>query len=95
MIENGFVLMAAGMGTVGAFLTTMIFAMHLSAVMIHQWFPEKEKATPGKSKPKTVKSATTAEKVASVASTGKSEKKASSDAEAKVTTEKELSAKAS
>ena len=59
MIEHGLILMVVGMGTVGAFLTTMVFLMNLSAAIIKTWFPEKSKPSAKKPKPKTKKASAT------------------------------------
>ncbi len=96
MIDNGLILMVAGMGTVGAFLTTMIVAMHLTAAIINKWFPEKEKAKPGMAKTKATKSAAATPKAPTATSpTGKSEKKASADVEARNPSDRLVNAKAS
>ncbi len=42
MIEQGIILMAIGMGTVMAFLTTMILVINASAGTIGKFFPEKK-----------------------------------------------------
>ena len=49
MIEHGVSLMVIGMGTVGAFLTTMVVTMSLSAAVVTRWFPEKSKSSAKKS----------------------------------------------
>ena len=46
MIEEGLVLMGVGMGTVLAFLTTMVLVINGSATIIKKYFPDK----PAKSK---------------------------------------------
>ena len=48
MIEEGLVLMGVGMGTVMAFLTTMILVVHASAAIIKKYFPEKKPADKSK-----------------------------------------------
>jgi sodium pump decarboxylase gamma subunit len=53
MMEQGLILMAAGMGTVFAFLVIMVFAMHASSAILNRYFPDK---TPPPKKPNSKKS---------------------------------------
>ena len=52
MMEQGLILMAAGMGTVFSFLIIMVLAMHASSAILNRYFPDK---TPPK-KPNSKKS---------------------------------------
>ena len=69
MLEHGLTLMAVGMGTVGAFLTTMVLVMYLTAAILKGRFPDKPK--PGAKKAKTKKKTATATKKAQKAVAGK------------------------
>ena len=48
MIEEGLVLMGVGMGTVMAFLTTMVLVVNASSAIINKYFPEKQPADKSK-----------------------------------------------
>lgn len=48
MLEQGLVLMGVGMGTVLAFLTTMVLVINGSAAVIKKYFPEQKPAKKAK-----------------------------------------------
>ncbi len=50
MMEQGLILMAAGMGTVFCFLIIMVFAMYASSAILNRYFPDKPPPKKPKSK---------------------------------------------